>query len=53
MFFSNLALDFKIRMKTLQKENNQLTDAAFQVKTLENVSDDRFSEKLSNFTRSI
>ena len=33
-------------MKTLQKEHNQLSEAAFQVKTLENTSKVKFSEKL-------
>ena len=33
-------------MKTLQKEENQLSQAAFQVKTLENTSKIKFSEKL-------
>jgi len=33
-------------MKTLQKEHNQLSKAAFQVKTLENTKDVKFSDKL-------
>ncbi len=35
-------------METLQKQKNKLTDAAFQVKTLENTSAVKFSEKLNN-----
>ena len=33
-------------MKTLQKEDNQFSDAAFQVKTLEETKEVKFSEKL-------
>lgn len=33
-------------METLHKQNNQLTEAAFQVKTLESVAEVKFSEKL-------
>ena len=33
-------------MRTLQKEKNQLSDAAYQVKTLENTSGIKFSERL-------
>lgn len=33
-------------MKTLQKEDNQLSEAVFQVKTLENTKEIKFSEKL-------
>ena len=33
-------------MKTLQKEDNKLSEAAFQVKTLENTKEVKFSEKL-------
>ena len=37
-------------MKTLQKEENQLSEAAYQVKTLENTSEIKFSEKPSPFS---
>jgi len=33
-------------MKTLQKEDNKLSEAAFQVRTLENTKEVKFSEKL-------
>jgi len=33
-------------MQTLQKQNNKLTEAAFQVKTLENTTEVKFSEQL-------
>ncbi|MDG1477262.1 MAG: arsenosugar biosynthesis radical SAM protein ArsS [Vicingaceae bacterium] len=33
-------------MKTLQKEHNKLSEASFQVKTLENTKEIKFSEKL-------
>jgi radical SAM/Cys-rich protein len=35
-------------MKTLQKQQNELTNAAFQVKTLENTVEIKFSEKLKS-----
>jgi radical SAM/Cys-rich protein len=35
-------------VRTLHQQNNKLTEAAFQVKTLENTSEIRFSEKLEN-----
>jgi radical SAM/Cys-rich protein len=43
--FSN-ELRKQLKMKTLQKEDNQLSQAAFQVKTLENTKEVKFSEKL-------
>ena len=33
-------------MKTLQKENSQLSDGALQVKTIENTKEIKFSQKL-------
>ena len=35
-------------MRTLQKEQNELSEANFQVKTLENTVEIKFSEKLKN-----
>ena len=35
-------------MKTLQKQNNELSEAVFQLKTLERTAEMKFSEKLKN-----